>query len=252
LLGQLSEIESLALYGRPSPVDLTPLRNAILTRWRLAVALELRPPPGTAIDGGALEALLTEVDAVLANIQASADGNEAVSAAIAATRGALARDAVALSEIAADEAHRAANAAAEAKATKKYQHVARLVSVSSETAKVAVRSKLFWAIAIVSVLAAGAYHGYRYLAPRPPPAVSSLPIDLPPGVSGFKDDSRGIIVLTVPDRQQLPDAAALQQLKAKAEATGKAFHQIAPGEYILAPPAMKIPDAASPPQEPKR
>jgi hypothetical protein len=215
------------------------------------VALEQKPAPGTAIDGTALEGLLTEVDAVLANLQAS-KGTEPMAAAMSAARGALARDAVALSEIAADEAYRVANAAAESNATKKYQHVARLVSVGSETARATVRSKVFWAVLALSVIGAAAYHGFRFLAPPPPPPLAAgLPADLPPGVFGFKDDKQGIMVLHALDKQHLPDPAALQQLKAKAEATGKAFHQVAPGEYIVAPSAMHIPDMSSPPQEAK-
>src|SRR5262249_48828564 len=151
---------------KPSAVDLTSLRNSVLSRWRFKMALKSRPTEGVPINTEALEALLTEADAVLASLQILPETQENVAAAIAAARGALAKEAVDLSEIAASEAHRAAQAAVEEKATKKYERVARLVSVSSTAARQTVRSKLFWVVFAAMALFTAGYHGYQYWQSR--------------------------------------------------------------------------------------
>src|SRR5262252_8134850 len=98
LWSSLTEIERNALMGRRSSLDLTALRNAVLVRWRLANALETRPPAGSPIDVSALEGLLNEADAALSKLQLPEGATEAMRSGYASARGALAKDAVALSE----------------------------------------------------------------------------------------------------------------------------------------------------------
>jgi hypothetical protein len=155
----------------------------------------------------------------------------------------MAKDAVALSEIAAELARRAAEDAAASKATRKYQHVARIVAAGSDGTKTPLRSKVLWALMAISFLSAGAFHGYRYLKTG-----SELPVlmpDAPPGMGGFKSETLGIAVFQTYDKTKPADPAMVAQLKKKAEAAGKTLHEVAPGEFIIAPSSMTIPDLDS-------
>src|SRR5712692_1388516 len=123
LRSQLTDVESSVLKPGGGAIDLSGLKNAVLTRFRLAAALSVKPEPGVAVDGAALELLLDETDVVLSKLKLPEAATEPVRAAFSAARSAMARDAVALSEIAAELARRAAEDAAASKATRKYQHV---------------------------------------------------------------------------------------------------------------------------------
>jgi len=238
LWSSLTETETNALMGQQSSLDLTALRHATLVRWRLANALETKPPPGSPVDVAALEQLLNEADAALSKVQVPDAATEAVRAGYASARRALAKEAVALSEVAAEFAQHAAADAAARKATKKYQHVARIVATTTNTAKIALRSKVLWAGFAVSLLGAGAFHGYRYLqernAPKTGPSYSAA------GMHGYKNDSTGVTVLHSVDPTIPVNEAELAKLKAEAEASGKRVHQVGLGEYIIAPKDMRI------------
>ncbi len=244
LRSQLTEVESSSLKAGGGAIDLSGLRNAVVTRFRLAAALGVKPEPGVAVDSAALEELLDETDVVLSILQLPEAATERVRAAFSAARSAMAKDAVALSEIAAELARRAAEDAAAAKSTHKYQHVARIVAAGGHTAKTALRSKVLWAVTAISFLGAGAFHGYRYL--KAGSEVQVLMPDAPPGMNGFKNEALGISVFQAYDKTKPVDPEMVAQLKKKAEATGKTLHEVGPGEFILAPSSMKIPDLAPP------
>ena len=244
LRSQLTDVESSALRPGGGALDLSGLRNAVVTRFRLAAALNVKPAPDVAVDGAALERLLDETDVVLSKLQLPEAATEPVRAAFTAARSAMAKDAVALSEIAAEIARRAAEDAAASKATQKYSHVARIVAASTDTAKIALRSKVLWALTAISFLGAGAFHGYRHLKNKS--EVQVLMPDAPPGVNGFKNEALGISVFQIYDKTKPADPGMVAELKKKAEATGKTLHEVGPGEFILAPSSMKISDVASP------
>ena len=75
------------------------LRDALLVRWRLAVALDLaEPAAGAALDSDALNVLLAGADRALDGLRAEAPGPDAdPTGALARSREALLRDALALS-----------------------------------------------------------------------------------------------------------------------------------------------------------
>jgi len=238
LLSSLTEIEMSAVTGKRSSVDLTALRHAVLVRWRLVNALETKPPAGYPIDMPALEGLLNEADGALSKLQVPEAATDAVRAGYASARGSLAKHAVALSEIAAEFAQQAAAEAVAHKSTKKYQRVARIVATTTDTAKMALRSKVLWAGLAVSLLGAGAFHGYRYVrernAPNTGPSYSAA------GMHGYKNDSTGVTVLHSVDPTKPVNEAELAKLKAEAAASGKRVHQVGLGEYIISPKDTQI------------
>ena len=242
LRSQLTDVESSALKPGGASINLSGLKDAVVTRFRLAAALSVKPEPGAAVDGAALERLLDQTDVVLSKLKLPEAATEPVRAAFSAARSAMARDAVALSEIAAELARRAAEDAAASKATQKYRHVARIVAAGSDRTKTASRSKVLWALTAISFLGAGAFHGYRYL--RSGSEVPVLMPDAPPGMNGFKNETLGIAVFQTYDKTKPADPAMIAQLRKKAEAAGKTLHEVGPGEFILAPSSMKIPGLA--------
>src|SRR5262249_33261518 len=135
VLDSLTEVELGALSGRPSPLDLSTLKEAVIVRLRLASALETKPARGAPIEMGALERLLREADSALTQLQTPEVATQTVRAGFASARAALAKDAVALSNFAAEFAQHAAAEAAAHKATKKYEKVARFVAGGADTAK---------------------------------------------------------------------------------------------------------------------
>jgi hypothetical protein len=145
---------------------------------------------------------------------------------------------VALSNFAAEFAQQAAAAVTD-KATKKYEKVARLVAASADTTRIALRSKLLWAVLGTSVLGAVAFHGYRYLHAKNAPV--SGPNYSVAGMHGFKSESSGIAILHPIDPTKPIDPAAIEQLKAQAEASGKTVHEVGPGQYVIAPSKLHVP-----------
>ncbi len=251
LWSTLTEVELGTLLERPSALDLSALKEAVIVRWRLTHALETKPARGVPIDLGALEGLLKEADTALTNLQTPPEAATAtVRASFASARAALAKNAVALSNFAAEFAQQVAAEAAANKATKKYEKVARLVAASADTTKTALRSKLLWAAMGLSVLGALAFHGSRYLqgknAPVNGPGYSAA------GMHGFQNESSGIAVLHPIDPSKPIDPAALAQLKVQAAATGKTVHEVGPGQYVIAPSKLHVPggSATEPPAGP--
>jgi hypothetical protein len=64
-------------------------------------------------------------------------------------------------------------------------------------------------------------------------------------MGGFKSETLGIAVFNTYDKTKPADPAMVAQLKKKAEAAGKTLHEVAPGEFIIAPSSMTIPDLDS-------
>jgi hypothetical protein len=239
LWNSLTEVELGTLLERPSALDLSALKKAVIVRWRLAHALETKPARGAPIDSGALEGLLKEADTALTKLQTPPQAATAtVRASFASARAALAKNAVALSNFAAEVAQQVAAEAAINKATKKYEKVARIVAASADTTRIAFRSKVLWVGVGLSVLGALAFHGFRYLhaqnAPVSGPGYSAA------GMHGFQNESSGIAVLHPIDPSKPIDPAALAQLKAQAAASGKTVHEVGRGQYVIAPSKLRF------------
>ncbi|HYG69627.1 MAG TPA: hypothetical protein VD838_18270, partial [Anaeromyxobacteraceae bacterium] len=100
-LAALTPIEKDALLGRPIPIDPEAIRRAASLRYRVTTAIRGAPSDGAEVDGGALSALLGEVDGALAAVAALAPSVPPDHAsALEAIRNALVKEAIDLSEIA--------------------------------------------------------------------------------------------------------------------------------------------------------
>jgi|GEM_PF-3886274 len=252
----LSPLERAALHGEVLPFDPAPLRNAVLVRWRLVAAIELQPAsepesqPNSApaetesrplrVDLAALEQLLTDADVALASLRAPDDSYEEIRSGFNAARAVLAKEAVRLAEASRALAHQAALEAADT-AKQKYKHVsARLLSISSvkRGARKAGQSKALWISLAVSAAAAGVFHVLRSKAAIEPYLANVVHVG---ALTGVRSTTGQITVYqTAPDMPVNP--AELQSLKAEAEASGKAVHEIAPNQFIVAPVELKIPE----------
>jgi hypothetical protein len=97
----LSDLERAALAGAPLPFDAAPVRRALAMRVRVGVAFATAPPPGSSVDGSAVATLLREIDDLLSDVNALAEGAATEQAtALGACRSALVREAIDFSEAA--------------------------------------------------------------------------------------------------------------------------------------------------------
>ena len=98
---KVSELERAVLAGEPQPVDGAPIRRAAVMRVRVAVALATAPPAGTAVDEGAVSALLADIDALLSEVNTVTLGAPPeLQASLESIRNSLVKEAIDLSEVA--------------------------------------------------------------------------------------------------------------------------------------------------------
>jgi hypothetical protein len=180
----LTDLERAAFSDEPLAVDVGAIRRAAVMRVRVAAALATAPAPGSTVDGGAVSALLAELDGLLSEIGTLAQSAPPeLQPGLEQIRNALVKEAIDFSEA----AHRAspsepipadAPAAPRGKAAQ-----TRIVAVASKAEQEldqaeAKRHRVAYVIlACAAVLALG-YHGYRWSGTRGTPdavRLSSLP-----------------------------------------------------------------------------
>ncbi len=167
----MSDLERGVLTGAGIEVASAPLRGAAVMRLRISTAISTRPPPGGQVDAAAVEAMLGEIDALLAAVNGLLGvASEALKPALEVVRNSLVKEAVDFSEA----AHRPSEAAAlppradPRPAPGRDGATARVLSVQAgqdEQAEVETRrGRRLWVVFALVVLAAGAFHGYRWMA----------------------------------------------------------------------------------------
>jgi hypothetical protein len=222
----LSPVELQVL--EPSIPDSDPLRSAMLIRWRLAVALERKPALGAPFDSSALEKLLQEVDLVLEKLPPNEGAEQSLQAALSSARGALARDAIALSEFARlsrEQAVKDARALGRAAAPQAVRRVT--VDEDSETQGPRRNVKLI-VVTVVLALCSGFFHAMQW---RNAPKVSavSAPSGTPQDAMGA---GQGGIVLFKPIDPSKFNAA---EYRTKLEAKGQQLKELGNGHYLIMP-----------------
>jgi len=96
---KLSQPEREAVAGGRLAVDAAVVRRAAVLRFRVALALEAVPRPGERGDAGAVQALLAEIDGVLAELKALEEGAPpVVQPGLDAIRSGLVSEAIDLTE----------------------------------------------------------------------------------------------------------------------------------------------------------
>ena len=175
VVGGLSELERAVFTGEPQPIDTDPIRRAAVMRVRVAAALATAPAGGGEVDAAAVSGLLVEIDALLSDVSAVAQGAPPeLQASLEQVRNALVKEAIDFSEA----AHRAASSQEVAPTPPAPRASARptqtrMVSVASKAeveieAAEAKRHRSLWVVLSLALLVAGGYHGYSLWESRAP------------------------------------------------------------------------------------
>ncbi|GAO02531.1 hypothetical protein [Anaeromyxobacter sp. PSR-1] len=161
IAGGLSELERAALGDGPMALDPGPIRSAAVMRLRVASARASAPAGGSEVDGAAVQAMLADLDATLAAVNGLAAGAPPdLLPGVEAVRNALVREAIDFSDLAQRIASAGAVAATAARAPARPVQ-ARVIAVSAEPRPR--RSWGLWLLLVLSLAAAGGYHGwYRW------------------------------------------------------------------------------------------
>ncbi len=224
LLGNLTAPERASLEGAA-----TPLRAAVLTRWRLAVALDRKPAPGIEFEEAAVEKMLAEVDQVMQQLPLAESVGTEMQQALTSVRSALARDAVALSEL----SRRLTEAlkSARARLGTGLHPEARRMTVDSSRKHQNNRVITLSVAVVVLALLVGLYYGMAWHEQEL--AARKVTVGIPAGTSGYIDSQTGLgIIQKVDNRFTESD---LQKLKANAVAKGLRVKQMSTGAYVILP-----------------
>jgi hypothetical protein len=236
----LSPLERAVFSGQPQPFDTEPVRRAAVVRVRVAAALATAPGPGGAVDAGAVSAFLADIDALLSDVNAlAAEAPAAVHASLEAMRNVLVREAIDFSEAvqragtAETSVAPAAQPAARARAPQ--PRVLSITASAGAEPPTGRRRGLAVALAL-AVLAAGGFHGYRYVSARSrirqAPTLSGLTGAIAPASTG-SDPNAARAIATVTGAPF--DPQELEAFKAEEAKKGNVVKQISPGAILVVP-----------------
>jgi len=244
----LTELERGVLLGGDVPVDGALVRLACGLRLRVALALASIPPPGTAIDGAAVQGLLAELDQALTGLKAAGEGGPPeVLPGLEALRSALVHEAIDLTEAVqrlAPAGGAAAPAVPAAVRTALAQPATRVLSVRKEEADHH-RLPVGWLVALgIAVAAAGGYHLNQSMSRTPAPTFSYS--GAPQGaIASSAGPGKPIVLVKVGGGAF--DPAELQKLKAQEELMGRTVQLLAPGTVVIIPEKAAPARAPAPP-----
>jgi hypothetical protein len=244
VVAALSDGERAALAGEPgAAVDGALVRKVLVMRVRVGSALASIPAPGGAVDSASVQALLAEIDGLLAQVNALLpDAAPGAQEALNRIRHALVREAIDFSEAATKVATGTAVASRE-QGTTPAHHAPRARVLSVARAESAPRpprqGRLLWIALGACVVAALGYHGRQYQQRQQAVAsIRSYP-GAPDGMMLAVSQANGTAVL-VPVRQgQLPDPAQVERFRAAQRAAGFEVRELTGGslEIRRLPPA---------------
>ena len=232
----LSDLERRALADVPLSVDAALFRRASGLRLRVALALGSAPPAGSPIDSAAVQSLLAELDATLAELKAAAEADQNPHPGIAVLRKALVKEAIDLT----DAVHRVAPAQAPAAALASPARPATRVLSNRAGAEEAERPPLkrgwIWVLA-VAALAAGGFHLQRWLArpvQRPPPTLRGAPEN-----SLGTRMPRSSLLMESAGKEMSP--VELERFRQLEESKGNRVLEIGPGAFLVEPREVQPP-----------
>jgi hypothetical protein len=241
---RLSQVERDALAGAPLPVEPSVVRKAAVLRFRVALALATVPQQsGAGGDGAAVQALLAEIDGVLAELKALEEGApEAARPGLDAIRSGLVSEAIDLTEavqrLAPQQARapEAAPAPVRKPAEKKAERPARpdLAEFQGLNAKRSTRTKLIGLLVLAAIAAAG-YHIEGRLLRKPkvePPTMAGAPAG---SVAPTSARSKHRVVMS-PDGKPF-DSAQVERFKKEQADLGKEVVQVSPTTLVVRPAA---------------
>jgi hypothetical protein len=239
VVAALSTAEKAAAQGHKLPFDPAPVRRAVGLRWQVAAAIDALPPVGAPIDQGAVQAILGGIDDVLSALKEQSDdaGPEALRA-IETVRHALVKEAIdlteALQQVAPPEMVEEITTSRKARRAG-VAPVTRMVRDTSHAD--AGPSRVPWGLVVVLVVAlvaAAAYHGYRYVN-RARPAASSI-TGAPSGAAGTVTPQGKVIVMPAGARA---DPKELESFKNLEKAKGNTVRELVPGTFVVYPESAR-------------
>lgn len=233
----MSELERQAVAGAAVPFDSKPIYRAAVLRLRVAAALAAAPPPPARVDEGAVQRLLGELDAVLAQVNPLAQGAPPdLQPQLEAVRNALVREAVDFSEA----AHRITAGGsppveqASRPAAREQAPAARVLSVRAGEdldEPPDKKRRLQVAFLVLVALLGGAYHLHAFL---------TRPVAAPPAT--FEGAPAGTHAVVTPGGQFLVaqagkrvDPAELERFRRQEEKKGNVVRELVPGRWIIEP-----------------
>ncbi len=235
----LTALEKDALRGAAIPVDAGLVARAAALRWRVSEAIASAPPPDGPVDGPAVRALLAEVDAVLSALkQAGENAPAQVQPELERVRNALVREAIDLTEAVQRFVRAPAPAAVPAPARAAARAATRVLTVSAPSARdraEARRPRALYVVLGIAVLAALAFHGYRFLVrSRAAPAGLERFPGAPANVAALPGVASGPRPLVTTDGKP-PSAQALETFRDEQALRGNEVREVAPGAYLVVP-----------------
>jgi hypothetical protein len=230
LSAELTEVERAAFDGTADDAA-GAVRAAAALRWRLGAAVVTAPERGP-VDADTVAQLLADADAVLGALKDSAlDAPPEFGEAVAGIRKSLVADAISLQNAVTrlGATPRAAAPAAPI-APSPAARVLSVVEGEAEVAPARSSSGKLIALLVVAVIAAGAYHAWRWTnRPVPVATVAGAPVTATGGPG-----ANGQTLLFTRDGKPFPPAE-LEQLVAAQAKLRMRVRELSPGVYAIEP-----------------
>jgi len=210
-------IAELAPAERRAAAAKDPLGHAVRLRWKLAVALANRPDAETPVDLNAMDVLLGELGVAVEALMVPAQATEELRAAIATSRAALIRDAVTLSELAAELRPQELRRAARDRRGTRTNSVAE----ARPAARPADRRTIALVVAfVISAIAAVAFHA---LSPASPVRQWVPAIEISSGKALTSAGDPGPLLIQTGGKPL--SAEDLDEVREEAKRSGRVIHQ---------------------------
>jgi hypothetical protein len=233
----LSPLERSVLSGAPLAIDPQSIRRAALVRLRVAAALASAPPPGTAIDGGAVSAILGEIDGLLSAVGALAPAEPPeLKGSLELIRNALVREAIDFSEA----AQRLAPSGEVVPAAPRARAAAAGTRVLSVTRGEETGSGKRWlsvGLLVLAVAGGAAYHVLGVGKPGPlppPPTVAGAPANSVALAGSTMSGRPGMTMIRSVDGAPF-SADEIRAFSEQELLKGNTVHELSPGVLVVVP-----------------
>jgi len=236
---KLSQPERDAVAGRPLPVDAAVIQRAAVLRFRVALALHTAPRPGGAGDAGAVQALLAEIDGVLAELKVLEEGAPpAAQPGLDTIRSGLVSEAIDLTEAVQrlapappPQTETAPKPAARRPAEKKAVE-SRAAEFEGLKQRQGGRNAML-ALLVLSALAAAGYHLMERFGPRPVAERPTMP-GAPANAVAPANDRGGPRVVVSQDGKPF-EREQVEQFRREQAERGNEVVQVSPTTLLVKP-----------------
>ena len=229
----LTPLETEALQSLASVADPAPLRRLAALRYRVAFALSTAPAPGSPVDAGGGNLLLTEIDEALPALKDVAERLPARASEIDAIRNALVKEAVDLSETIHRIQPGAPIAPVPAAARDPRRTTGRMrVDVTQAPPPAARKRTGMWVTFAVVVALGAAFHTRQYWLRRAGGEQAGFP-GAPAGLLGAQPSGETLSVLL--PGEKAPSKAELERFRNEQAAKGNEVAELPSGGLLVLP-----------------